>query len=232
MVNKAISRLINSKYRVPILCGMIVAAPIVFSLFVGLFGLSLGCSMNEAASDPCVRFGIPLGEFLNALGSAGFLSMVTFPLALIVVAVWWLWGKYANKLSRAKLVVLGVFAVVAVTGTIKFAPDKEEPFIHPFMLEEADFVGTWMRPASGTPGTEEGFILKPGGEVETLNMAPLTCSNWSLNSDNGEMTLDCAGTGAGNSSVAPVQYTKVGVSSKRLLLKDPSGAILSYSRRK
>jgi len=68
---------------------IIVAAlsPILISMLAGFIGYCMGCSINEAGTDDCVRIGVPFGTILNPLGVLGWLGIITIPLGVIATAV-------------------------------------------------------------------------------------------------------------------------------------------------
>jgi len=57
--------------------------PLIVSMLAGLFGACLGCNINEAGTDKCIRLGIPFGNFLNFFGVVGWLSIITLPTGII-----------------------------------------------------------------------------------------------------------------------------------------------------
>lgn len=62
--------------------------PILISITVNCFGNCLGCNINEAGTDDCVRFGIPFGKILNPLVVIGWLFLITIPIAFILSLIW------------------------------------------------------------------------------------------------------------------------------------------------
>lgn len=62
--------------------------PILISIIAGLIGNCLGCNINEAGTDECIRFGIPFGKILNPLAVVGWFSLITLPIAAIAFIVW------------------------------------------------------------------------------------------------------------------------------------------------
>ena len=70
-------RVLNS-----IVYGVIVswtAFPIVCALIATVVSAICGCTVNEAASAPCVVFGTDIGKALYTLGVMGWLGVVTLP---------------------------------------------------------------------------------------------------------------------------------------------------------
>jgi len=57
--------------------------PLFVSMLAGLLGFCLGCNINEAGTDNCIRLGIPFGNFLSILGMMGWLSIITLPTGII-----------------------------------------------------------------------------------------------------------------------------------------------------
>jgi len=226
MFKNALSKLRGSAYRVPIICGLVVAAPVLFALFVGIFGACLGCNINEGATDPCVRFGVPLGELLAALTFGGMISMAfTIPASIIAIAAWWLWKIFLSKLTRKEQFVAGTIAAISIAWLVKLNFSGNGAQIRGDFAKETDLAGAWLRPGSDALGSEEGFILKPGGKAESVNTPNLTCTRWRLKEE-GKLELDCQR----DSSPLPAEYTVVTVDKKSIMLKDPAGIIVSYRR--
>lgn len=63
-------------------------APILSVIWAALFSQAFGCAVNEGASHPCVVAGIDYGEALYQGFVAGWLMLVVWPLALIVLVGW------------------------------------------------------------------------------------------------------------------------------------------------
>ena len=66
----------------PIVYGVIVSwtvFPIVCALIATVVSALCGCTVNEAASTPCVVFGVDIGNALHTLGVMGWLGVVTLP---------------------------------------------------------------------------------------------------------------------------------------------------------
>lgn len=92
MISKIIT-LIKSKkiYYMPlgfVLIGMLSLSPILVSLFAGFIGECLGCNINEAGTDDCIRFGIPFGSILNPLYVMGWFMLITIPLGIVAFFAW------------------------------------------------------------------------------------------------------------------------------------------------
>jgi len=72
---------------------IIALSPILISMLAGFIGYCLGCQINEAGTDDCVRAGIAFGKIFNPIGSLFWLSIITIPfggiaiIVLIIVAV-------------------------------------------------------------------------------------------------------------------------------------------------
>ncbi|WP_147929626.1 hypothetical protein [Neolewinella aurantiaca] len=60
---------------------LIGAGPALVAMLGFLLGNLLGCNINEAGTDPCVRNGVEWGETLSSMVVFGWLTIVTFPLA-------------------------------------------------------------------------------------------------------------------------------------------------------
>lgn len=63
-------------------------APILSVVWAALFSNAFGCTVNEGASHPCVVAGVDYGDALYQSFVAGWLMLVVWPLALIVLAGW------------------------------------------------------------------------------------------------------------------------------------------------
>ena len=63
-------------------------SPIIITLLAAFFGLCLGCELNAAGSDPCIRLGIPFGEYLYGFIMMHFLAMVTIPAGMAAAIIW------------------------------------------------------------------------------------------------------------------------------------------------
>ena len=61
--------------------------PILVSMLAGFIGYCMGCSINEAGTDDCVRIGVPFGTILNPLGVLGWLGIITIPLGVIATVI-------------------------------------------------------------------------------------------------------------------------------------------------
>ena len=57
-------------------------------MFSGLFGECLGCNINEAGSDPCIRLGIPFGTILSTFFVLGWFALFTIPVGAIAIVGW------------------------------------------------------------------------------------------------------------------------------------------------
>ncbi|MDD5629353.1 MAG: hypothetical protein PHU21_09830 [Elusimicrobia bacterium] len=88
-----LKKLWASSWRVPFVCGVFAFLPFLLSLPGGLLGLLLGCAMNEAGTDPCVRFGIPFGDLLYPFTVLPWLAMITFPVGFGGLALWAIWKR-------------------------------------------------------------------------------------------------------------------------------------------
>ena len=62
--------------------------PILISVISGFIGNCLGCNINEAGTDNCIRFGIPFGKILNPLAVVGWFFLITLPIAGILFLIW------------------------------------------------------------------------------------------------------------------------------------------------
>jgi len=61
--------------------------PILISTLAGFIGYCMGCHINEAGTDNCIRAGITFGNVLNPLGALFWLSIITIPLDAIATVV-------------------------------------------------------------------------------------------------------------------------------------------------
>jgi hypothetical protein len=66
---------------------LLALAPLLISIAAGFVGKCMGCNINEAGTDACVRLGIPFGQALNPLGSMFWLCFITVPLGIIATIV-------------------------------------------------------------------------------------------------------------------------------------------------
>lgn len=78
----------RSFWGVPLACAAFAAAPLALTLAAGMFGYFLGCDINEAGTDPCLRFGLPFGKLLYPFAVAGWFSAFTVPIGAVVAFAW------------------------------------------------------------------------------------------------------------------------------------------------
>jgi len=88
-----IIELIKSKkvYYIPFVYFVIVilaCSPIIIAMSAGFFGSCLGCNINEAGTDDCIRLGIPFGSVLNIMGASFWLALLTIPAGAIAIVGW------------------------------------------------------------------------------------------------------------------------------------------------
>jgi len=57
--------------------------PVLISILAFSIGKRLGCNINEAGTDPCIRNGRDWGKILNPMAVVGWLSVVTLPLGVM-----------------------------------------------------------------------------------------------------------------------------------------------------
>lgn len=106
MISKIIA-LIKSKkiYYMPfgfVLIGILSISPLLVALFSGLIGQCLGCNINEAGTDDCIRFGIPFGLILNPLGVMGWLMLITIPLGIMAFFAWFIYCLFILVKTKLK----------------------------------------------------------------------------------------------------------------------------------
>jgi hypothetical protein len=63
-------------------------APIISLVFAGSVASFAGCQLDEGSVHPCVLMGLDFGALLYAMGVAGWLALMTVPLAGIALGVW------------------------------------------------------------------------------------------------------------------------------------------------
>jgi hypothetical protein len=63
-------------------------APLISTLIASTIADALGCTVNEGGATQCLYKGTDIGETLAEMFVVGWLSFVTFPLALIAFGVW------------------------------------------------------------------------------------------------------------------------------------------------
>jgi hypothetical protein len=78
------------RYALPalVVASLIAFGPILATLSAGLVANLNGCALDEGSVHPCVVLGMDLGGFLYGLAVTGWLFLLTFPLAIVVVAGW------------------------------------------------------------------------------------------------------------------------------------------------
>jgi TRAP-type C4-dicarboxylate transport system permease small subunit len=67
---------------------LIAFGPLIISLSAGAFASINSCTLHEGFSNPCVVFGIDFGENLYSLGVMGWYTLVTFPTAMFLFALY------------------------------------------------------------------------------------------------------------------------------------------------
>jgi hypothetical protein len=70
--------------------------PILFAVLAGFIGKCMGCSINEAGTDECIRHGIHFGSILNAMAVGGWLFLLTIPAGTIAFIIWTIMGIHAT----------------------------------------------------------------------------------------------------------------------------------------
>lgn len=73
---------------------LIAVLPVISALLASFLGWCLGCNVNEAGISDCIRFGINLGEMLSTMFIMGWTTLLSIPLAIILLIVW---SIYMNK---------------------------------------------------------------------------------------------------------------------------------------
>lgn len=90
--------------------------------------------------------------------------------------------------------------------------------------------GAWVQPVPGMQGREQGLLLEKGGKAQSINMATLIYTGWSLNGD----TLTLRGKSIGNGQTIDFtqSYAVKTLDAKHLVLQDEDGAELIFTRQK
>lgn len=65
-------------------------SPVLVSLAAGAFASLNGCALDEGSAHTCVVLGVDLGSPLYALGVAGWFTLATMPIGLV------LWGFHVG----------------------------------------------------------------------------------------------------------------------------------------
>ena len=82
---------------------ILALSPIIISVIAGGLGNCLGCNINEAGTDDCIRWGIPFGNILNPLGVIGWFALLTIPVGVLAFVAWTIYcvviliGEYTNN---------------------------------------------------------------------------------------------------------------------------------------
>ena len=71
-----------------ILIVLFAAAPIISAFIAGGIADALGCTINEGGATQCLYHGNDIGQTLAGMLVLGWLSFVTFPIALVALAIW------------------------------------------------------------------------------------------------------------------------------------------------
>jgi len=95
-------------------------------------------------------------------------------------------------------------------------------------VTEADVISGWTQPVEGMPGQIQGFELRPGGVANSINMATLPYTSWTL--AKGKLTLKGTSIGNGSSSAVNEVLIVKSVGKSSLLLLTESGTELTYRR--
>jgi hypothetical protein len=93
-------RLVNS-----IVYGVIVswtAFPIFCALIPMVVSAICGCTVNEAASAPCVVFGVDIGKPLYTLGVMGWLGVVTLPTGGVAFALYTIFVVAQRRIAQRR----------------------------------------------------------------------------------------------------------------------------------
>jgi hypothetical protein len=69
----------------------ISCAPLLFVAASIGAASALGCTLNEAASHPCVVLGINIGDLLAVMFVMGWLSLASLPAGALGVGAWIIW---------------------------------------------------------------------------------------------------------------------------------------------
>lgn len=88
--------------NISVYLGIVIFAfsPIIVALLAMFVGTCLGCEINAAASDPCIRLGIPFGQTLSGLAMMHLLAMATIPSGIMAAIAWTIYilvGNFTKK---------------------------------------------------------------------------------------------------------------------------------------
>ena len=59
--------------------------PLVLALLASGFANIGGCTLHEGFANPCIVIGLDWGETLYAMGSLGWLTLVSLPVAFVIL---------------------------------------------------------------------------------------------------------------------------------------------------
>ncbi len=59
-------------------------SPFLSAILSSIIGKWLGCNINEAGTDPCLRWGVDFGKVLYPMFVMGWLSLLTMPIGLLL----------------------------------------------------------------------------------------------------------------------------------------------------
>ena len=67
---------------------LLACSPIIIAVLAGFFGSCLGCNINEAGTDDCIRLGIPFGTIFSMFLVLGWFALLTIPIGAIAIVGW------------------------------------------------------------------------------------------------------------------------------------------------
>ena len=83
-------------YRKPIVLSIIsfVAGflPLLITFLASAIAKSNSCKLHEGYSNPCILFGVDIGDALYAMGIMLWLSLVTLPIGIVVIVISLIWA--------------------------------------------------------------------------------------------------------------------------------------------
>ena len=95
---------LNNKHRKKVRRGYFVIAliavfPLISVLLALLMGWCLGCSVNEAGTAECIRWGFNFGETLATMFIMGWALIYSIPLSILLLIVW---NVYMNRKLKSR----------------------------------------------------------------------------------------------------------------------------------
>lgn len=94
----------NNKLKKKIRTGYFIIAlialfPLMSVFLASLLGWCLGCSVNEAGTAECIRWGFNFGETLATMFIMGWALIYSIPLSILLLIVW---NVYMNRKLKSR----------------------------------------------------------------------------------------------------------------------------------